>query len=143
MPFRVDAAQLAAMIEAWGHDLARSRVAVVDGEPVGFALLAIRGNRGWIGGVGVIEGRRRHGIGRAVMEAVLADAPSVVGLEVIEQNEPAIRLYESLGFERTRRLEVWSLTADVPAVDVRDAEPSPVGEPDTPWQREDASLRPG
>ena len=37
------------------------------------------------------------------MEAVLADAPSVVGLEVIEQNEPAIRLYESLGFERTRR----------------------------------------
>ena len=31
------------------------------------------------------------------MEAVLADAPSVVGLEVIEQNEPAIRLYESLG----------------------------------------------
>ena len=34
---------------------------------------------------------------------------------MIEQNEPAIRLYESLGFERTRVLEVWSLTADVPA----------------------------
>ena len=54
MPFRVDAAQLAAMIDAWGIDLARSRVAVVDGEPVGFANLAIRGDRGWIGGVGVM-----------------------------------------------------------------------------------------
>ena len=38
---------------------------------------------------------------------------------------------------------MWSLTADVPARDVRDAEPSPLGQPDTPWQREDASLRPG
>ena len=62
---------------------------------------------------------------------------------MIEQNEPARRLYESLGFERGRRLEVWTLAADVPAVDVRDVEPSPLGQPDLPWQREDASMPPG
>ena len=139
VPFRVDAAQLANMIAAWHIDLSRSRVA--PGE--GVALLGIRGERGWIGGLGVVPPARRHGIGRALMKAVLAEAPPDVTLEVIEQNEPAIRLYKSLGFERVRILEVWSLDAEAPAADVREAEPSPVGETDLPWQRADESLRPG
>jgi GNAT superfamily N-acetyltransferase len=139
VPLRVGPAQLATWIAAWHIDLTRSRIA--PGE--GIALLGVRGERGWIGGLGVVPAARRRGLGRALMEAVLGEAPSDVTLEVIEHNEPAIRLYESLGFERTRLLEVWSLDADVPAADVRHAEPSPVGEPEAPWQRADASLRPG
>src|SRR5205085_1520052 len=106
-------------------------------------LLGVRGDRGWIGGLGVVPAARRRGLGRALMEAVLAEAPPEVTLEVIEQNEAAIRLYEDLGFERVRLLEVWSLDAEVQASDVRVAEPSPAGERDLPWQRADASLRPG
>src|SRR2546430_7309868 len=60
-----------------------------------------------------------------------------------EQSGAATRLYEDLGFERVRLLEVWSLDAEVQASDVRVAEPSPAGERDLPWQRADASLRPG
>jgi ribosomal protein S18 acetylase RimI-like enzyme len=139
VPFHVDAEQLANMIAAWQIDLARSRIA--PGE--GVALLGIRDERGWIGGLGVVPEARRRGVGRALMEAVLAEAPPEVTLEVIEQNEPAIRLYEDLGFERVRILEVWSLDAEAPPAEVRDAEPSPAGEQDLPWQRADASLRPG
>jgi ribosomal protein S18 acetylase RimI-like enzyme len=60
-----------------------------------------------------VPAARRRGVGRALTEAVIAEAPSIVTLEVIEQNERAIRLYERLGFERRRILEVWSLTAEV------------------------------
>ena len=138
----VDEAALAWMIESWDVDLDRSWVAVTDDGPVGFAQLAVRGDRGWIGGVGVRVAARRTGVGRAVMEAVLADAPPTVMLEVIEQNEPAIALYRSLGFEHTRYLEVWSLAAEVqpPGGEVRIAEPRPLGQPGLPWQRDDRSL---
>jgi len=139
VPFRVDAAQLENMIAAWQIDLSRSRIATGEG----VALLGIRRERGWIGGLGVVPAARRRGVGRALMEAVLAEAPPEVTLEVIEENEPAIRLYEDLGFERVRILEVWSLDAEAPPAEVRNAEPSPAGETDLPWQRADESLRPG
>jgi GNAT superfamily N-acetyltransferase len=139
VPLRVDPAQLLTWIEAWHIDLGRSRVA--PGE--GVALLSVRGRRGWVGGLGVVPASRRRGLGRALMEAVLAEAPADVTLEVIEQNEPAIQLYESLGFERVRILDVWSLDGPVAPMEARQAEPSPVGETDPPWQRADASLRPG
>jgi GNAT superfamily N-acetyltransferase len=139
VPFRVDPAQLLTWIEAWHIDVGRSRVA--PGE--GVALLGVRARRGWVGGLGVVPASRRRGLGRALMEAVLAEAPADVTLEVIEQNEPAIQLYESLGFQRVRVLEVWSLDGPVVPAEARQAEPSPVGEADPPWQRADASLRPG
>ena len=114
-----------------------------DDETVGLANLAVRGERAWIGGIGVIPSARRRGIGRALMEAVLEEAPPTVTLEVIEQNEPARRLYEQLGFVTRRTLEVWTLAAEVGAAEVRDVEPRPLGQPDLPWQREDASTPPG
>ena len=74
------------------------------------------------------------------MEAVLELAPPTVLLEVIEENEPAITLYESLGFERTRVLEVWRVEA--PYVAAKTVDQSVLGQTDLPWQREDASLPP-
>jgi GNAT superfamily N-acetyltransferase len=134
-PVNVDEATMRYMVEAWDIDLARSRA--VPG--IGVCNLGVRDARGWIGGLGVVPAERRHGVGRALMEAVLDVAPPLVTLEVIEQNEPAIRLYEALGFERTRVLEVWSLP-EPPLLEARVVEPAPLGRQDLPWQREDASL---
>jgi GNAT superfamily N-acetyltransferase len=144
VPVSVDEPTLAFMVEAWDIDLDRSRAAVADDGPVGVANLGVRGDRGWIGGLGVRAAARRSGVGRTLMEAVLADAPPVVTLEVIEQNEPAIALYRSLGFEQTRFLEVWALTEPAPPLDgVTEAEPSPLGQDGLPWQRQDRSLPDG
>ena len=138
VPVQVDESAMSFMIDSWDIDLARSRVV----EGVGFCNLAVRGDRGWIGGIAVVPEARRGGVGRKLMEAVLELAPPTVTLEVLEQNEPAIRLYEELGFERTRILEVWSVK-ETPLVEAQPAEPAPLGGEGLPWQREDASLPPG
>jgi len=143
VPVQVDEAALSSMVAAWDIDLTRSRVALRDGEPVGVCLLGVRGARGWIGGLGVVPAARRQGVGRALMQAVLDQAPSLVTLEVIERNEPAIKLYEELGFARTRILEVWSLAAATPAAEARTVTPRPLGQSCLPWQRADESLPPG
>ena len=141
VPMHVDEAALRFMVDAWDIDLDRSRVALVDGQPVGLAFLAVRGDAAWIGGVGVTPANRGRGIGRRLMKAVLAEASRPVNLEVIEQNEPAKRLYDSLGFEVVRMLEVWSLTEEAPASDARPVDqPRPLGQVSLPWQRQDASL---
>jgi hypothetical protein len=69
-------------------------------------------------------------------------------LEVIVDNRPAIRLYEKLGFVRTRELEVLSLAAS--AAGSVDAEAAPVTaarsivralrEDEEPWQRDDDTV---
>jgi ribosomal protein S18 acetylase RimI-like enzyme len=139
VPMRVDEQTMRSMVEWWDIDLDRSRVAVEDGEHVGVANLAVRGDRAWIGGIGVVPSARRHGLGRQLLEAVIAEAPGSVSLEVLVQNEPAIGLYESLGFERTRLLEVWSLK-EPPLVEARSTDPAPLGQDGLPWQRADEAL---
>lgn len=136
VPMHFDEPTLEYMVDTWDIDLSRSRVA----PGAGLANLAIRGDRGWIGGIAVVPEQRRNGVGRALMEAVLELAPPTVLLEVIEANEPAIRLYESLGFEKTRVLEVWRVeAAEAPAATVAR---STLGQTGLPWQREDSSLPP-
>lgn len=136
-PVQLDESSMTYIVDSWSIDLSRSRVA----EGVGICNLGVRGEVGWIGGIGVAKEHRGEGIGRALMESVLDDAPSTVELEVIEQNERALKLYDSLGFATTRLLEVWSLpaTAEVAA---RRVDPEPLGQRDLPWQRADESLPP-
>jgi ribosomal protein S18 acetylase RimI-like enzyme len=113
VPLAVDEAAFSFMASAWDYDLAASRVAVANEGPVGLCVLARRGEDGWIGGVGVSAPARRGGVGERLMLAVLDEARTLglarVWLEVLVQNEPAIRLYEKLGFDHVRDLEVWSL----------------------------------
>jgi ribosomal-protein-alanine acetyltransferase len=82
-------------------------VALADaGEILGYAgLLAPEGaGQGDIQTIAVAEGARGRGIGRALMDELLAEAgrrgADEVFLEVRAGNEPAQRLYASLGFER-------------------------------------------
>jgi ribosomal protein S18 acetylase RimI-like enzyme len=152
VPLRLDPPGLEYTIAICDIDLAASRVAVEDGEPASFAFLALRGDEGWIGGMGTTPARRRRGLGKAALEAVLAGArdrgAASVRLEVIEQNRPARRLYEKLGFARVRDLGVWILDSAAPRV--TKAQPASFDdahawiranrrEPE-PWQRADETL---
>lgn len=111
---------LAGFERAFDLDREASRVVVEDGNPVAFAMLGIRGQRGWVGGMGVVPAARRRRHGERVMQAILDAARErrlgVVRLEVLVQNAPAIPLYASLGFRTLRKLEVWDRAADAPAL---------------------------
>ncbi len=149
VPIHVERPALEFMASAFDLDLEASRVATSGGEPVGFCALGVRGGEGWIGGLGVVAGSRRHGIGETLMLATLDEARTrgitEVRLEVIRENERAIPLYERLGFARTREREVWSLAGgagraeEIPAADAHDVTRTrrAVREP---WQRDDGTI---
>ncbi len=69
----------------------------------GFALIRIAADEAELLTIAVDPKWRGKGVGRALMDAVFADlmlSPARrMFLEVDEQNAPAIRLYEKLGFE--------------------------------------------
>lgn len=151
VPIRVDESAFVAMAEVSDLDLDRSRVALRDGEPVGIGVLGVRGGAGWIGGLGVVAAERRRGVGLTLMESLLAEARAGgierVTLEVLEPNRGAIALYERLGFEPTRMLEVWTLEAEAPTsaalpagVDAAHGWIRAHRQRLEPWQRADESL---
>lgn len=93
-----------------------SVVAIEDGRIVGSGLLGIRDRAGWIGGMGVIPGKRRSGIGRAMMKHLIDQAQQrglkSLDLEVIEANRGAYTLYRALGFVNRRFLLVLDRIPD-------------------------------
>ncbi len=152
VPMQMDEAGLADHIANNDIDLGSSVVAV-DVDPVGFALAARRGTEAWIGGMGTSPAYRRNGLGArtltAAIDAVARSGVDTVWLEVLEGNAPAIALYEKLGFERVRRLEVWTMgpAADRETVEHRglavDAAHAWIAGRRAgrePWQRADASV---
>ncbi len=152
VPMHVDERTVRRMAELFDLDGDASHVAVRGDESVGLVNLGLRGRRGWIGGMGVVPSERRAGVGEMLMQAAHESAAdrgaTEVWLEVITSNEPAIRLYEKLGYERVRDLEVWTVAAEgAPASSaheaaargaharVRELRRSP-----EPWQRADETL---
>jgi hypothetical protein len=129
-------------------DLDASRIAFRDGEPVGLANLGVRGEEAWIGGVGVVPGARRSGVGEALMRALHEQARKQgvrrVWLEVIVENTGAFALYEKLGYALVQDVEVWTLPGaegghagrEVPAAEARAQLP----ERHEPWQRANGTL---
>jgi ribosomal protein S18 acetylase RimI-like enzyme len=139
------------------HDLESSLLAVEGDEAVGMAGLAIRGDRGWVSGFGVVPAWRRRGLGRRLMSALLERAREYglrqLSLEVLAGNTAALRLYEDAGMRVTRDLLVLERAADYapPAAGrARTPKEAPAGEllrhywrlhPEPPaWQRELPSL---
>jgi GNAT superfamily N-acetyltransferase len=112
VPMTIDESGLRDHVDTNGIDLDCSRVAV-DERAVAFALIALRGADGWVGGMGTVPSWRQRGLGERVLLAAIEAARSrgcrTVWLEVIECNLAAIRLYRKLGFEPARDLLVWSL----------------------------------
>jgi ribosomal protein S18 acetylase RimI-like enzyme len=133
-------------------DLDISRVVVDDG-PVAFAHVGRRQNTGWIGGMGTTPPHRRRGLGEKVLvaaiEAAVAGGCTEVGLEVLVDNEPAIRLYTKLGFDLVRDLAVWSLpptgrqpTAAADVLEIGSAQEWIAAHRNgpEPWQRADDTI---
>jgi ribosomal protein S18 acetylase RimI-like enzyme len=118
VPMRMDEPRLREHVETNGIDLDCSRIAVEE-LPAAFALIALRGAAGWVGGVGTVPSRRERGLGERVLlaaiEAAHARGCRKIWLEVIDRNLPALRLYEKLGFEPVRDLLVWLLPPTGPA----------------------------
>ena len=110
--------------------------------------LGLRGEDAWIGGVGVVPGARRSGVGEALMRTLHEQARERdvrrVWLEVIVENTGAFTLYEKLGYELVQDVEVWTLPAadgghagrEVPVAEAKAQLP----ERREPWQRADGTL---
>jgi len=151
IPFIVDETGLKYMVDVFDLDLSKSLVAVEGGRPVGLANLGRRGERTWLGGIGVVPDRRGSGVGESLTRMLLDQAREAgareMVLEVIAENAPAISLYEKLGFARRRELEVLSLAAATENSEEREIE---LGEglrvvaatrsAPEPWQRADESV---
>jgi ribosomal protein S18 acetylase RimI-like enzyme len=79
--------------------------------PIGLALLGLQGASAWCGGLAVAPEARRLGGGRRLMQAIQQRAAAAdaheIWLEVLADNERAEALYQSLGYETVRLLEVW------------------------------------
>ena len=91
-------------------DLELSRVAY-DDDPIGFLLVGRRGSRGWLGGFGVVEPQRSHGIGKALVVAALEAARAAglkhLQLEALTENTAALRAYQGGGFTVSRELGIF------------------------------------
>jgi ribosomal-protein-alanine N-acetyltransferase len=79
-------------------------LAIEDGEIVGYAGLAVDApDEAWVQNLAVRRDAQRRGIGRTLLEALLAEASrrrrDTVLLEVAVDNAPAQKLYASYGFE--------------------------------------------
>ncbi len=150
VPVQVDEATLELMARTFDLDADAGLVAFDDGEPVGLVNLGVRGELGWIGGLGVVSEARRRGLGRRLMEAVHDQARErgirEISLEVIEANDAAFRLYEELGYEFLRWLEIGSLEqapGDAPEEEDWRAAHEQIRARRTerePWQRDDGTL---
>ena len=153
VPLHVDAGAVEFMHEAFDLAPERSRIAWRDERPIGLAMLAVRGTRAWVGGMGVATEARRAGVGEQLMRALLDSAREAgvkrVQLEVLEPNTRARALYEKLGFRTFRRLEVWQWDSPAPSpgTDVEACDPraarhriSAARRAPEPWQREDATI---
>lgn len=76
-----------------------------DGEVVGYAFVGEENEDsngyafGYVRSMAVHSDYRRRGYGRALLEAVIDSGEREIDLFVDERNEPAIRLYQCLGFQ--------------------------------------------
>ena len=151
IPLVVDETQLRYMVEVFDLDLSRSLVAVERQRPVGLSNLGRRGERTWLGGIGVVPDHRGSGVGESLTRMLLDQAREAgareMVLEVIVENAPAIALYEKLGFAQTRELEVLSLAAATEYSEARETEfgeglrvvAAPRSGPE-PWQRAEETV---
>ena len=93
-----------------GIDLADSRVLIADDRACGIALIACRRALGTsrVAAMGIAKEARGKRAGSWFMRTLIDEAcdrgEREMVLEVIEQNEPAVKLYRNYGFEPVRRL---------------------------------------
>lgn len=153
VPMHLDAGALVFMHESLDLWPERSLVAWRANESIGVAMLGVRGESGWVGGMGVVASARRAGVGERLMRGLFEQAREAgvqrLHLEVLEHNDGARALYEKLGFRTFRKLEVYALESPptspgevARACAPRDARRriAAARSAPEPWQRADATL---
>jgi ribosomal protein S18 acetylase RimI-like enzyme len=145
------------MIRKDGIDLSDSRVLVADDQVCGIALIA---RRRWlqasrVAAMGIAKETRGKGAGSWLMKNLIEDAcergEREMVLEVIEQNEPAVKLYRKYGFESMRRLVGYihrhKDTVDIERSELHEVDLREMGRlisqhglPDLPWQLSSESI---
>lgn len=109
-----------------------SSVGAFDGDRmVGFTLIGVDEWRGGLGAfdaaTGIVPDYRGQGLAKAMFEhslpALRAKGVESFVLEVLKENEPAIRAYRKAGFEVSRELECFELRLE--DLQGRDADPAP------------------
>jgi len=147
VPIQFNLIQFLTMVRKDSIDLAASRVLLSDKRPSGLALIARRGWSSRLAAMGIAREIRGRGISTTFMNELIREARErndrEMALEVIEQNEPAVRLYQRCRFQIVRRL-IGSMRenategkpGDLEEIDLRQAGRlvSQHGSPDLPWQ---------
>ena len=105
VPVRGDASTEASFMRISSLDLTHSlAMHTADGQFVGLSRLGVRGKRGWLGGFALVPEFRGLGAGKLLLDRQLAVAREAgltsLQLEVLTQNERAMRLYAGVGFVR-------------------------------------------
>lgn len=106
------------------------RVALdADGTLLGYAGLTVQPDEAWVQNIAVRRDAQRRGIGRALLEDLLAEADRrgahSVLLEVAADNAPAQRLYAGYGFEPVGVRRGYYQPSNTDALVMRrDAEPT-------------------
>lgn len=137
-------------------DLGKSVVTMDGKQPVGAALLSIRGRAGWVSGVGVLPSMRRRGVAarmlRHVQVTAQAEGLHTLQLEVLVQNGAGLVLYQQTGFVPRRDLEIlllemWDYRSISLPENVVPADPllllasyDALHDVQAPWQRQRPSL---
>lgn len=94
-------------LKSVGGSLSNVQVALDGKRIVGYVNPIMDGREGWIGGVGVVPEYRSNGIGSRLMNSAEEECKKrgveTLFLEVIDGNDRAKKLYESLGFVSARK----------------------------------------
>jgi ribosomal protein S18 acetylase RimI-like enzyme len=147
VPVTFNLSQFLTMIRKDSVDLSASRVLLADEQLAGIALIARRGWTSRLAAMGIVKNARGKGSGSWFMKTLIQEARDrkdhEMVLEVIEQNEYAVKLYRKCGFQSVRRLiGLIRKTANegpgnfIEEIDLREAGSliSQHGLKDLPWQ---------
>ena len=100
-------------LQSWlNSDAHQVLIALQKQQPVGMIRVTRDDREVWLNSFAVLASRRGRGIGRQVLANILADLPasSTAWLEVETDNEPALALYRSVGFQTKTTYRYYRLT---------------------------------
>jgi GNAT superfamily N-acetyltransferase len=147
--FQFDERSISTFMCAQGIDLCYSRFARNEsGQLVSFGYINRTGDITRLGGMGTIPAARRTGAAAFMVSRLLDEAKArndqAMVLEVIEQNPPAVALYQAQGFRPVTRLFGWRTSGNQVLEDSNDLReisviealrlPADPDYPDLPWQ---------
>lgn len=147
VPIQFNISQFITLLRKDSIDLDSSRVLLINDEPSGIALIARRGWTSRLAAMGIVQQSRGKGAGSWFMEKLIQESRQrndhEMVLEVIEQNESAVQLYQKSEFQIIRRLigficksPIKDGTSSLQEIDLREAGRliSLHGLADLPWQ---------